>query len=151
MGKIESVAAILDNELTESPLMVDFIKWDSGKYKGNKMKWDSDNATGEYLIDQLYKNVMDSMILTIQKDRDEKIDKYLKNARVKKLKGDKKGGIDHFQIRYKVDGKAKSLILKNPSVIHTEDTSVGVAKTPVFIFTLQTTEKPTPAGAGLIK
>jgi hypothetical protein len=151
MAKITFDVGIFDYQPKELKFTFGVTRWDSSKYNQDQKVFDSDNATSEYTLDLVYQNVQDSKILTILKTRNEEVDKYLKNARLKNIKGDKKGGIDEFQLRVKIDGKAKSLILINPSVIYTNDVLVGVAKDPIFVFTLRTTEKIKPVGAGNLK
>jgi hypothetical protein len=149
MGEIKSSAVLLDGELSgqEARKEFSFTKFDSDPYHPKTMKWDSDNATSESLINMLFKNVEDTKILTIQKEADSKIDPYIRNAHKKKLAGDKKGGIDIFQIRFVVDGNATSLRLINPKVSFVKDLREGQKN--FFVFTLKTEAEVKKGGVGI--
>jgi hypothetical protein len=149
MAEIKSSAVMIDNELEGKGARKEFsfTKFDSDPYHPKTMKWDSDHADGERLIGLLFKNVVDTKILTIQKVADSTIDPIIRNAQKKKLKGDKKGGLDIFQIRFIVDGIAQSIRLMNPSVTFVKD--VRENKTNFFIFTLKTEQEPFIGGVGV--
>lgn len=152
MAIITKSSQLIDYEIDEKdsakpPWDFDFVKFSSQKYS-KKMIWDSDgNEDGETTIGLILKNVKDSKILTVMKKQNQLVEKYIKNAKLKKLKGDKKGGIDIFQIQYKIDGNTTSLYLKDPEVLDIQ--TVLENKVAFFVFTLQSKTQPGIVGAGI--
>lgn len=152
MATITKSLQLIDFEIDEKdsgnpPWEFDFVKFSSQKYS-KKMTWDSDgNDDGETTIGYIFKNVKDSKVLTVMKKQHQVVEKYIKNAKLKKLKGDKKGGIDFFQISYKIDGKLTSLYLKNPQILDTQ--TVLENNVAFFVFTLRTDSEPGIGGVGM--
>ena len=152
MAVITKSSQLIDFEIDKTdqanpPWEFDFVKFSSQKY-GKKMTWDSDgNDDGELTIGYIFQNVKDSKVLTVMKKQNQVVEKYIKNAKLKKLKGDKKGGIDFFQISYKIDGKITSLYLKNPQVIDSQ--TISENKVAFFVFTLRTDSVPSIGGVGM--
>lgn len=152
MATITKSSQLIDYEIDKTdkanpPWEFDFVKFSSQKFS-KKMIWDSDgNDDGETTIGYIFQNVKDSKVLTIMKKQHQVVEKYIKNAKLKKLKGDKKGGIDFFQISYKIDGTLKSLYLKNPEVVDTQ--TILDNKVAFFVFTLRTESAPNIGGVGM--
>lgn len=144
-----SSAVMIDNEVVDKTKRMEFNfkKFDSDPFHPKTMKWDSDNATSEYLIGILFKNVEDSKVLTIQKETDPAVDGVIRQAHKNKGKKGEKGKLDIFQIRFVVDGIANSLRLTNATVEFIKDFREN--NTNFFVFTLKTKEEVKKGGAGV--
>lgn len=147
---ITSSAVIIDNEVKDKTKRIEFsfTKFDSAPFHPKTMKWDSDNATSEYLIRLLFKNVEDSKVLTIQKEADFTVDPIIREAfKNKGKKTGEKRKLDIFQLRFVVDGTANSLRLTNATVEFVKD--FREKNTNFFVFTLKTKEEVKKGGVGV--
>ena len=146
MAKITSSAVLIDNEAPKR-LEFNFTKFDSDPYHPKTMQWDSANADGDTTIGYLFKNVADSKILTIQKATDGTVDPLIRQAHKNRKNGGEKGKLDIFQIRFVIDGIAKSIRLTNATVEFIKD--VRENNNNFFIFTLKTKEEVKTGGVGV--